>query len=133
TSVLNLPIQLRHRFFFETRSHSAHDRALPSSCPPSPRVLMVRLFRSAAPRIRFDPPRGHTRRNPLCSRRRLLLQMCAIQNETGLRENVRNSEIRFPLVGHFLRKISRFFPIATQRRRPASPPPRPRRTRQQIN
>src|SRR5262249_29919077 len=126
TSVLNLPIRLRHRFFFETHSHSAYDRALPSSSPRSPRVLVVRLFRCASSCVCSHPPRGHAGRDPFCSRRRLLLQLRAIQNKVRLRENVRNSEVRFPLVGYFLRQTSRFFPIAKQRSRPPPPSSRPR-------
>src|SRR5215475_8190291 len=132
TSVLNLPIRPRHRFFSRTGAHSAHDRALPSPNPPPPRVLVVCFFGRASARVRFHPSRGHTRRNPLRSRRRLLLQMRPIQNEIRLHENVRNSEVCFPLVGHFLRKTSRVFPIAKQGRRPPTPPSRPRRTRQQL-
>jgi hypothetical protein len=88
TSVLNLPIPLRHRFFLKPRANSPHDRALPSPNSSPPRVLVVRLLRVSVARIRSDSSRGHTWRNPLCFHRRLLLQLLPFQNENRLRENV---------------------------------------------
>jgi hypothetical protein len=132
TSVLNLLIPLRHRFFFKLRAHSLHDRALPSPNPPSPRASMVHFFRRAFSRIHLDSPRGHTRRNALRFRRRLLLQMRSFQNEIRLHENVRIAPLRLALVGHHLRQAPRVFPNRQSRRWPAPPSSRPRRTREQL-
>ena len=111
TSVLNLPIPLRHRFFFRPRAHSAHDRAHATRLVPPPRLLVVCIFHRDLARLRSHPSRRHTRRNPLRSRRRLLLQVLSFKNEIRLHENLRTAPLRFALVGYFLCQTPRLVPI----------------------
>jgi len=109
TSVLSLPIPLRHRFFSVSTAQSTHDRALPYASPPSSRALMVRVLRRPSSCFSSHPSRGHTKHDPLRSRRHLLLQLLAFQNKTRVRKNVRTAAVCFPLVGHNVRKASRLF------------------------
>jgi hypothetical protein len=110
TSVLNLPIPLRQWFFSKPRSHSPHDRALPSLVLLPARTRVVRFLRFSAPRVCSDSSRRHTWRHPLCFPRRLLLQLFSFQSENRLCKNVRTSPLRLSLVGHLVRQASRLFP-----------------------
>jgi len=88
TSVLNLPIPLRHRFFSQPRSHFPRD--CPTSSPglPSSDHSLVHILRRSTPRVSLDPSRRHPRHHAHRARRRLLLQMRSIQNKSGLYKNV---------------------------------------------
>ena len=132
TSVLSLPIPLRHRFFSAPAAQSTHDRALPTTSSSSSRALVVRVLRRPSSCFSSHPSCGHTRHDPLRSRRHLLLQLLAFQNKTRVRENVRIAAVCFPLVGHNVRKASRHFSTRKSWRRPSLSARRPCRTRQQI-
>ena len=88
TSVLNLPIPLRHRFFFPPPAHFPCDRLFPLPSFPSPSVAVDYFLAGGRSGFNLDPTRRHARHRAQRSRRRLLLQLLSLQSETGLRKNV---------------------------------------------
>lgn len=88
TFVLNLPMPLRHRFFFQSPSHSARDCPLPSPGHSSSGHSLVHILRCGAPRVGLDPSRRHPWHYAHRFCRRLLLQVRSIQNKIGLYKNV---------------------------------------------
>jgi hypothetical protein len=88
TSVLSLPIPLRHRFFSGRPAHFTHDRALPSTSSPPSRLFVVRVLRRPSSCFGSHRACGHSKHDPLRSRRHLLLQLLSFQNKTRVRKNV---------------------------------------------
>jgi hypothetical protein len=88
TSVLSLPIPLRHRFFSGRPAEFAHDRPLPAAPAPSSRVLVVRVLRCSSSCFGSYRSCGHSSHDPLGARRHLLLQLLSFQNKTRVRKNV---------------------------------------------
>jgi hypothetical protein len=59
----------------------------------------------------------------------LLLLLRRSTRPRGLRQNVRDQEIRLALVGHYLRQTTSACPSQQRRKRPQAPASSPRRTR----
>jgi hypothetical protein len=129
TSVLNLPIPLRHRFFSALATNFHHDCAFPSPNADPSRILVARIPRRTFSCFGSYPPGGHAKHGPLRPRGRLLLQLLSVEDKTRLLKNVRTSPLRFALVGHNMRQATRFFPAEQSWSRPTLPARRSRRTR----
>ena len=82
--------------------------------------------------LRWPPCRLHF---PPAQRpcRKLLLRLHRIALEGWLRQDVRASQVRLPLVGHQLRQAAHPTPIERLQRRPASAPPRSRHLRPALS